>query len=797
MNRSLFSRLDILGRGNSLPIALLLILAGLLRVHHLERWLPDFFEEATPVLKAGAFWGPTAGTFDFNPHFFNYPALSFYVHFAFQSIYLGLGFLIGRVDSLDGFRLLLSDDLPLFVLLGRSLTVLFDLGTVVALYFLGKRLSDRLGGLLAALFLAFNSLHIQLSQTVIVDIPLAFFTVVTFLFLIDVIEKGDTPAHIRTGLAIGLAAATKYTAALLFLPLLAAAVPHLLIRNQRSTAALRLLFAFAAAAAIFFLCNPYILLDSSTFWDHFSFERRHMAAGHFGHDTGDTSLQVYALQLWNGAGVVGIAAAISLIAAGRSRDWKRGVFFFWILFYLAVVASWSMRADRYLLPALPFILLAGALGLSALRTVSLPSLWRGILLTGVVLAYLLPQLLSLEDHYARIALGDTRVRTRQWIEAHVPPGTLAALESYTYDPRNPKDDPLLSLKIPMMVVDPEGVAPFYDLRWYENFDYILISSAIYQRYRDRADEFPEQIRFYQTLEQNWDIARRFAADADAGPTIVAYRNSRNVKLDAPLPDDLYLRLATADGSIGSYFLAQLAVNLGKAGFPVRAWDAAQRLARMEELVPQLHRRSGRAFHILGTTALERGDAQNALRSLRRAADLGSENPETYLMLGSLLQQIGRRHEAIELYHQLLTTPSPWATTPYYHRIGKKLNGLQDFDGAIRAYERTLILDEDDISARLQLGWNLSLQGRLADAITAYRQVLGQGENGLAQFNLGFVLLVKGNVQQAREAYAEGVRLFGADEGRRLGAVRNLEHLISLENRVEAARQILDAYWPEN
>ena len=649
--------------------------------------------------------------------------------------------------------------------------------------------------MLAALFLAFNSLHIQLSQTVIVDIPLAFFTVVTFLFLVDVMEKGDTPAHIRTGLAIGLAAAIKYTAALLFLPLLAAAVPRLLIRNQRSSAALRLLLALAAAAAIFSICNPYILLDSSTFWDHFSFERRHMAAGHFGHDTSDTSLQVYALHLWNGAGIVGIAALLSLVAAGRSRDWKRGIFFFWILFYLAVVASWSMRADRYLLPVLPFILLTGGLGLSSLRTLSLPSLWRGVLLTGIVLAYLLPQLLSLEDHYARIALGDTRVRTRQWIETHVAPGALVALESYTYDPRSPKDAPLLSLKIPMMVVDPEGVAPFYDLRWYENFDYILISSAIYQRYRDRADEFPEQIRFYQALEQNWDMAQRFISAENAGPTIAIYRNPRNARLDAPLPEDLYLRLATADGSIGSYFLAQLAVNLGKAGFPSRAWDVAQRLARIEALVPQLHRRSGRAFHILGSAALERGDAHNALRSLRRAAGLGSENPETYLMLGSLLQQIGQQQEATELYHQLLATPSPWATVPYYHRIGKELNGLQDFDGAIRAYQRALSLDEDDIPARLQLGWNLSLQGRLADAIIAYRQVLGQGKNGLAQFNLGFVLLVKGDMQQAKETYAEGVRLFGADEGRRLGAVRNLEHLISLGNRAEAARQILDTHWP--
>lgn len=150
-------------RGNGLPISFLLFLALLPRAYHLQRWLPDFFEEATPVLKANAFWGPGTGVFDFNPHFFNYPALSFYVHFAFQTIALCFAFLTGHVDSLTDFRLLLVDDLPLFVLLGRVVTVLFGLGTVIALYLLGKRLGDRLGGLLAATFLTVRNLEYLIS----------------------------------------------------------------------------------------------------------------------------------------------------------------------------------------------------------------------------------------------------------------------------------------------------------------------------------------------------------------------------------------------------------------------------------------------------------------------------------------------------------------------------------------------------------------------------------------------------------------------------------------------------------
>jgi tetratricopeptide (TPR) repeat protein len=410
-------------------------------------------------------------------------------------------------------------------------------------------------------------------------------------------------------------------------------------------------------------------------------------------------------------------------------------------------------------------------------------------------AYLLPQGFYLEDHYARIARGDTRVRARQWVEARVPPAALVALESYTYSPRNRADTALLSLKIPMMVVDPEAVSGFYDPRWYENFDYILVSSAIYQRYWDRAEEFPLQIGFYEHLERHWRTARRFTADGDAGPTIVVYQNPRGREQDTPFPEDLYARLAAVNGPIGSSFLARLSVNLGKAGFPVKARDVAERLARAEEFEPGLPRRARDVFHILGAAALEQGNAIEALRALRQSAALGSENPETYLTLGSLQQQGGHSDEARGLYRQLLAAEPPWATSSYYQRIGKELNGLQDIDAAILAYRRALALDEDDIPARLKLGWNLSLKGELADAIDAYCNVLERGENSVAQFNLGFVYLVKGDVQQARKAYAEGVRLFGADEGRRVGAVRNLEHLISLGERVEETRHILDTYWP--
>jgi hypothetical protein len=71
---------------------ILLIAAGL-RAYHLDYDLPEIYEEATPMRQAWEMWNWDGDGFDFNPHFFNYPALTFYIHFIIQALYLGLNLL--------------------------------------------------------------------------------------------------------------------------------------------------------------------------------------------------------------------------------------------------------------------------------------------------------------------------------------------------------------------------------------------------------------------------------------------------------------------------------------------------------------------------------------------------------------------------------------------------------------------------------------------------------------------------------------------------------------------------------
>ena len=67
----------------------------------------------------------------------------------------------------------------------RALTGLVDLGTIVFVFLLGRRVYGTAVGLLAAAFLALNVMHIQLAHFFTVDPYLTFFTVGTVYFFSD------------------------------------------------------------------------------------------------------------------------------------------------------------------------------------------------------------------------------------------------------------------------------------------------------------------------------------------------------------------------------------------------------------------------------------------------------------------------------------------------------------------------------------------------------------------------------------------------------------------------------------
>ncbi|HET6350045.1 MAG TPA: hypothetical protein VFH88_13280, partial [Candidatus Krumholzibacteria bacterium] len=110
-------------------LILILAAAAWVRITGLNWGLPHTYEEATPLRVAVSMWGWVTGQpTTLNPSFFNYPSLSFYLHFLIQGILFLVLKLTGAMASVADWRFLyLTDPTPQYVaarLLGVTLGVM-------------------------------------------------------------------------------------------------------------------------------------------------------------------------------------------------------------------------------------------------------------------------------------------------------------------------------------------------------------------------------------------------------------------------------------------------------------------------------------------------------------------------------------------------------------------------------------------------------------------------------------------------------------------------------------------------
>jgi uncharacterized membrane protein len=110
-----------------------------------------------------------------------------------------------------------------YTLTGRALMALADLFTVYLVFLLGRRLYGVWGGLLAAALSTFTVLQIQLAHFFAVDPVSTTFTLLALYGAILMYDHPSKSAAIITGIGIGLAVASKFSALpIAFAPLVAA-----------------------------------------------------------------------------------------------------------------------------------------------------------------------------------------------------------------------------------------------------------------------------------------------------------------------------------------------------------------------------------------------------------------------------------------------------------------------------------------------------------------------------------------------------------------------------------------------
>lgn len=217
-------------------------------------------DEVNNIERSVRFHDPQVG-FDLNPHWFNKPALGYYIYFGeFGFYYLHGRYIAGWWDSPRAFALEFIDPATRggFYLIARTSNILFALLTIFFLYRASRRFYCRETSVIAAAVLALVDGHVAWSQVAKQDVPATALAVIALGFVVKVARKGRHRDYLLSGLAAGLGTALKYTPVVVLLPLFLA---HRLVGHGRQS---RWLFvAGLSLVAGFFVGSPFNFLDGT------------------------------------------------------------------------------------------------------------------------------------------------------------------------------------------------------------------------------------------------------------------------------------------------------------------------------------------------------------------------------------------------------------------------------------------------------------------------------------------------------------------------------------------------------
>ncbi len=301
-----------------------------------------------------------------NPHWFPLGSILIYVLVFFRSIIE----VFTDIDALE------------MRYVGRTLSALADMGAVMLVFVLGRRMYSTGVGLLAAAFMVFSVIHIQNSHFYRPETFSVLFTLASFWAMLRMVEKGRYRDSALLGLMVGLALAPKVNILPLVIPLALAYGYRVLDEvdgrwgSITSDVVQRILGHAAVAAliavSVFFVSAPYAFLDIGSFVGDLTAQTnmaRNAGLWPFTVQYIDTAPFVYQIQqstLWGLGLPLGIIAWVgllftALVALMRRFSLRADLLVLaWVVPTFLFLESFEVRFLRYVFPLMPFLILMGA-----------------------------------------------------------------------------------------------------------------------------------------------------------------------------------------------------------------------------------------------------------------------------------------------------------------------------------------------------------------------------------------------------------------------------------------------------
>jgi hypothetical protein len=420
-----------------IPLGAILLLATVVRFWGIGFGLPHTWarpdEHAVMVPAVHAVQG------EFNPHWFHYPSLYMYVLAPLYGAYYVEQRLRGGIASrADLYNLYLTFP-DSFHLLNRWLVATLGVLTVFVLYRTARLFFSETAACSAALFLAVVPLHVRDSHFGVADVP-ATFMIVLSLYAIAVWANAPSVRRlVVAGVSCGLAASTKYNAALVVIPAIVALLSRStrgfsrLLKNAslqgtrpKAQAIVRDLGVLLSCAGLAFVAGtPYALLDYQEFVSGVREVGQHLGAGH-GLDLGIGWIYHLRATLRYGLGLpLLVASLIGMAWMFVERPRTASLLFSFPIAYYIVAGGTRTVFFRYMIPIVPFLCLAAGYTVERVSTIvgrRMPTANSTIppALVGLLIGVAAIDVVRLDLLLQRT---DSRVLAAEWLLTHYSPAT--------------------------------------------------------------------------------------------------------------------------------------------------------------------------------------------------------------------------------------------------------------------------------------------------------------------------------------------------------------------------------------
>ena len=395
-----------------------------------------------------------------NPNFFAYGSFPLY-------LLKGVSVLVG---SVFGVKWASYDYL---VYLGRALSAFFDLGVLVLIFKIGKKVWGEKVGLWASFLYATCVFPIQASHFYAVDTPLNFFIWLTLWFLLNFYQKPNFKNALKVGIGFGLSLATKVSASMLIVPIgtilgvdLVLLGLKFLRREKKKwwlkiwslvkrgwqkkvwSAIFKQVLGWGGLIALvalltFIVFEPYALLDFAEFKrqilaqeqmtkDAYTFPYTLQYVGTIPYFYHLKNMVLWGMGLALGGGV--LLGVVGYLGDLLKRVLKKGdydrealelVLVFFGVVYFLVVGRFAIKFMRYFLPLYPWFILLGVVFSQKIFAL-FGGFWKKILL-GILLFFHLGWLIAFVSIYSR---PHSRVEASLWMENNLPLGSSLAVEHW-------------------------------------------------------------------------------------------------------------------------------------------------------------------------------------------------------------------------------------------------------------------------------------------------------------------------------------------------------------------------------